>query len=90
MVAVPAHGLEDLAQALVVADVVTDQIGLPHFNHFSGNRLLSVTNVTIRLYSRSTLGTCPSPKTAAYPMENCMMISQLPEQACAKVAAAPQ
>jgi hypothetical protein len=30
MIAVPAHGLEDFAQTLVVADVVTNQIGLPH------------------------------------------------------------
>jgi hypothetical protein len=37
MIAVPAHGLEDFAQTLVVADVVTNQIGLPHLNHFSGN-----------------------------------------------------
>jgi len=39
MIAVPAHGLEDLAQAFVVADVVTDQVGLPHFNHCSENIL---------------------------------------------------
>ena len=30
MVAVPAHRLEDFAQPLVVGDVVTNQIGLPH------------------------------------------------------------
>ena len=30
MVAVPAHGLEDFAQALVVADVVADQVGRAH------------------------------------------------------------
>ena len=30
MITVPAHGLEDFAQPLVVADVVTYQIGLPH------------------------------------------------------------
>ncbi len=30
MVAVTAHGLEDLAQPLVVGDVVTNQIRLPH------------------------------------------------------------
>jgi hypothetical protein len=30
MVAVPAHRLEDLAQALVIADVVADQVGESH------------------------------------------------------------
>jgi hypothetical protein len=30
MVAVPAHGLEDLAQALVIADVVADQVTGAH------------------------------------------------------------
>jgi hypothetical protein len=30
MITVPAHCLEDFAQPLVVADVVTNQIGLPH------------------------------------------------------------
>ena len=30
VVAVAAHGLEDLAQALVVADVVADQVGMSH------------------------------------------------------------
>jgi hypothetical protein len=30
MIAVPAHGLEDLAKALVVADVVADEVGLAH------------------------------------------------------------
>jgi hypothetical protein len=28
MIAIPAHGLEDLAQTLVISDVVTNQIGL--------------------------------------------------------------
>ena len=36
MIAVPAHRLEDSAQPLVISDVVTNQIGLPHLNHFSG------------------------------------------------------
>ena len=36
MVAVPAHGLKDFAQALVVADVVADQVGGAHA---SENRL---------------------------------------------------
>jgi hypothetical protein len=30
MIAVPAHGLEDFAEALVVADVVADEVGLAH------------------------------------------------------------
>jgi hypothetical protein len=30
MVAEPAHRLEDLAQALVIADVVADQVGESH------------------------------------------------------------
>jgi hypothetical protein len=30
MIAEPAHGLEDLAEPLVVADIVTDEIRLPH------------------------------------------------------------
>jgi hypothetical protein len=30
VVAVAAHGLEDLAEAFVVADVVTDEVGLAH------------------------------------------------------------
>jgi hypothetical protein len=30
MVAEPAHRLEDFAQALVIADVVTDQVGESH------------------------------------------------------------
>jgi hypothetical protein len=30
VVAVAAHGFEDLAEAFVFADVVTDEIGLPH------------------------------------------------------------
>jgi hypothetical protein len=30
MIAVPAHGLENLAKALVVADVVADEVGLAH------------------------------------------------------------
>lgn len=33
MIAVPAHGLEDFAQTLVVGDVVTNQIGLSHSGH---------------------------------------------------------
>lgn len=37
MITVAAHRLEDFAQPLVVADVVTNQKGLPHLNHFSGN-----------------------------------------------------
>jgi hypothetical protein len=30
MVAIAAHGLEDFAKPLIVGNVVTDQIGLPH------------------------------------------------------------
>jgi hypothetical protein len=30
MIAVTAHGLENLAKALVVADVVADEVGLAH------------------------------------------------------------
>jgi hypothetical protein len=30
MIAVPPHGLEDLAKPLIIADVVTNEIGLPH------------------------------------------------------------
>jgi len=30
MVTVASHGFEDLAQAFVVADIVTDEIRLPH------------------------------------------------------------
>jgi hypothetical protein len=30
VIAVTAHGLEDLAEALVIADIVTDQVRSPH------------------------------------------------------------
>jgi hypothetical protein len=40
MIAVTAHGLEDLAKALVVGDVVTDKIGLPHVTPFAISRWL--------------------------------------------------
>jgi hypothetical protein len=32
MIAKPSHSLEDLAQALIIANVVTDEIGLAHPN----------------------------------------------------------
>lgn len=30
VIAVPPHSLEDLAKALIIADVITNQIRLPH------------------------------------------------------------
>jgi len=56
MIAVPAHGLEDFAQPLVVSDVVTNQIGLPHLNHSSGYMF----RIKGRLCSRSWCRRTPS------------------------------
>jgi hypothetical protein len=38
MVAEAAHGFEDLAKALVVGDVIADEVRLPHFSYFSEKR----------------------------------------------------